>query len=456
MPSVRPIAAGLAALICAACTDMSTFSRPDLPESLGGKGAVIVEVHGIGVWTYLMDVWINNHKQGDVRGSYFAATLSPGEYTLNKLSRESSGPSGGYGGVNVSLFNVKSFPVERHFTVRAGEITNLGELVLLLDPRTPDSKQFVIRTVDNTADARVFLQSHYPKLLASVKPEALTLASGDYVQGTDLEKLRVYIASTQAKQLRASHYVTGPAGTFAAVDHDRTGTPTRVHLIDFGVTAGIVDAAEQVKRDRFAFQTSDGRLFVLNGGHAVQRPLPEGMELRAGSSDHQLHLAGDRNIVIVERGLNLSISADDGLTWKYASGGAESPGTYSTTGFGADDSGYFVFQSYPPRLLYSPLGEPNLQPVPLPPQMREVRRITALDGAVVLEGLTSLLGETPAPFFVRAHDGDDWQQRLMPDTPRCAPMQFLDQKGERLRTICGTAVYASADGGLHWEPEMQR
>jgi hypothetical protein len=101
------------------------------------------------------------------------------------------------------------------------------------------------------------------------------------------------------------------------------------------------------------------------------------------------------------------------------------------------------------------LGEPNLQPVPLPPQIKEVRRITALDGAVVLEGLTSLLGVTPAPFFVRAHDGDDWQQRLMPNTPRCAPMQFLDQKGERLRTVCGTAVYDSADGGLHWEPQTQ-
>lgn len=454
MPSIRPAAIGLAVLICG-CTDMNTIRRPDLPESLGGKGAVIAEVHGIGIQTYYMDVSINHHKKDFVRSSYFAATLSPGEYTLNELSRDAAGPSGGFGGVNVTFHKVTSFPVERHFTVRAGEITNLGELILLRDPRTPNSEQFVVRTVDNNADARVFLQSHYPKLLASMKPEALTLAPGDYVQGTDLEKLRVYIASTQANQLRASHYVTGPAGTLAAVDHDRTGTPTRVHLIDSGVTAGIVDSAEQLKRDRFAFQTSDGRLFVLNGGHPAQRPLPEGMELRAGLSDGQLHLAGDRNIVFVERGLNLSISADDGLTWKYASGGAASPGTYSTTGFGGDNSGYFVFQSYPPRLLHSPLGEPNLQPVPLPPQIREVRRITALDGAVVLEGLTSLLGETPAPFFVRAHEGDDWQQRLMPNTPRCAPMQFLDQKGERLRTVCGTAVYASADGGLHWEPQTQ-
>jgi hypothetical protein len=402
-----------------------------------------------------MDVWINDHKQGEVRGSYFAATLSPGEYTLNKISRETFGLGTYTAAVQFQSFKVKSFPVERHFTVRAGEITNLGELILLLDPRTPDSKQFVIRAVDNTADARLFLQSHYPKLLASMKPDALTSASGDYVQGTDLEKLRVYIASTQAKQLKASRYVTGPAGTLAAVDHDRTGTPTRVHLIDSGITAGIVDVAEQVKRDRLAFQTSDGRLFVLNGGRTVQRPLPEGMQLRAGLSYDKLYLAGDRNIVIVERGLNLCISADDGLTWKYASGGAESPGAYSTTGFGGNDSGYFVFQSYPPRLLHSPLGEPNLQAVPLPPQMREVRRITALDGAVVLEGLTSLLGETPAPFFVRAHDSDDWQQRLMPNTPRCAPMQFLDQKGEQLRTVCGTAVYVSADGGLHWEPGTQ-
>jgi len=124
-------------------------------------------------------------------------------------------------------------------------------------------------------------------------------------------------------------------------------------------------------------------------------------------------------------------------------------------GFGADEAGYFVFQSYPPRVFYSPLGEPNFQAIALPAQIREVRRIAGFDGVIVLEGLTSLFGEVPQPFFVRAHDGGDWQQRLMPNAPMCAPMQFLDQKGERVRTVCGKAVYASADGGLHWELQTQ-
>jgi hypothetical protein len=39
---------------------------------------------------------------------------------------------------------------------------------------------------DNNADARVFLQSHYPKLLASIKSEAPTLAPEEYVRGAEL------------------------------------------------------------------------------------------------------------------------------------------------------------------------------------------------------------------------------------------------------------------------------
>jgi hypothetical protein len=422
--SARYVAAiSLAVLVCG-CTDMNTFVRPDLPDSLGGKGAVIAEVHGIGLNTSFMDVSIN-HRTGGVRV------------------------------VNVSMSDVLSFPLERHFTVRAGEITNLGELVLLRDPRTPDSKEFVVRTVDNNADAHAFLQSHYPKLLASIKSEAPTLAPGDYVRGAELEQLRVYIASMRANQLRGSHYVTGPAGTLASVEHDKSGKPTRVHLIDFGAAAGIVDVAEQFKRDRFAFQTSDGRLFVVNGGHVLQRPLPEGTEQRAGLSADELHLAGDRNIVIVERGLDLFVSADDGLTWRHESGGPANPGAYSTTGFGANDSGYYVFQSYPPRVLYSPMGEPNLQPVVLPPPVTELRRITALNAALVLEGFVGAFAKVPEPFFVRASNAGDWQQRLKPNAQACQAMQFLDQKAERLRTVCGTAVYASTDGGEHWEIQPQ-
>jgi hypothetical protein len=430
----------VAAVLCS-CVSVDDVIRPQLPDSLSDKGLVVAEMYGIGLPTYL-DVTINNRRAGFVNGSgYYALPLPPGTYTLNSFSTTTSSSSGGFGGVNVTTSNVTFFPINRSFAVRPGEITNLGEIILFEKTTDPNYVgPFATRVVDNNADTRLYFQTTYPKLLASAKAGTPTLALGDYVQGADLGKMRAVIALALAKKPGGSHYVAGPAGTLAAVDRDKSGKPLHLHLIDAGVMAGIAHAAENRAHDRFAFVTSDGRLFVMRAGKVEQRRAPLTMTALS-----ELYLAGDRDIVISERGLNLYTSIDDGLTWKMAAN-LTKPGEFAESGFAEGESGYFVYQSYPARMLYAPIGSSDLQPVSVPPDAKEIRRVTALKSTLVLEIRTM---SDSARFYVRAIPDGDWQTRHMPKGS-CNPIEFENQAGDQLRTTCGPQTYESADGGMHW------
>lgn len=425
-------------------------SLPESTTSIGDNGMVFAEVHILGKFVDAaegMSVIVGGHSKGSVQKNSWAVALPAGDYTLEGFSKSAGGYGGGYGGVNVTVTEYESYAVHRTFTVKPGEITNLGEIIVVLNPDPAKSKEFKVFFVDNSSDAPLLLKAHYSKLDLTSKPEAITLSAGDYTRGDELAKLRVLIASLLADRFPTPSYVAGPAGTLARIDPAKSGTRARLRLIDTGMTAGFIGKDEDIVHDRFAFITSDGRLFLVRSGQIQPRRLPEGVGLRPN-----VLVAGDRNVVIPGRGFTFYTSIDDGMSWNRNDTVANKSDADFYT-FAKDAAGYFIYHSYPPRIVYSPIGEPNLQPVTLPPQIKELRQVTALDGTIVLEGFVGAFVKVPAPFFVRTRDSSEWQQRLMPNAPNCESIQFLDKKGVRLRTSCGRAVYVSDDGGERWSPQ---
>lgn len=429
--------------------------RPDLPDTLGENGAVIAEIEPLTPDMWYMSATISKqttaplarHFNVNLRGNYISAVLSPGDYILDGVSRSSDYASGSFNGVSVTLSDHSGIRLERHFTVRAGQITNLGELVLIKNPRVKN--QVVIRTVDNTPDALRFLRKHFPKLLPSAASSALTLAPGVYARDAELRKLRVFIASSRARQLTHADYVTGPAGTVARITHDASGRPVRLHLIDAGVTAGITQSTGQAAHDRFAFETVDGRLFVVHGLQAVERPTPPQVDDLFVPA---VHLAGDRTVIILGQDLDLFVSSDDGLTWRNDASAKVTRSEFSESGFAEDGAGYYVYETYPARLEYSRLGDPALQAVALPPGLKEIHRMVALQSELLIEPQMMVWSDkTPYPFYVRARSGGTWQTRHMPKGS-CRLANIDDITGANLRAVCFKQSYLSADGGLTWSP----
>jgi hypothetical protein len=429
------------------CTPLNIKSLPEDADTLGRKGLVVAEVHVVGGTSDFMDVIVTGHPKGTVHASYYAAALPAGDYTLESLSSLAGGSSGGFGGVSTTT-NYLSYPVNRNFTIRTGEVTNLGQLVLAPDRAHPQSKQFNAVFIDNSADAPALLKTHYPELVGSLKRGALVLAPGDYVQGEDLRQFRLHIASVLAGSSYSARYVAGPAGTLARVERDRNGKPAKVQLIDSGVIAGLYSGAEDRAHDRFAYASSDGRLFVLRAGKIQQRPVPGGITPR-----NEIFLAGNSDVVIPTSQFTVYTSNDDGATWTSYAGAAYKPGEaspYGTYDFVKDAVGFFVYRSYPARMVYSPVGSPNCELVTLPKDATEIRRLTILQSDILLEVQTmAWAAKTPIPFYVRARSGGEWKTRYMPGG-YCGPLIFPDATGQHLRAVCGQVINETADGGQHW------
>lgn len=425
----------------------SVPQRPELPESIGNDGLVVAEVQGLGrlaLFGYA-DVIIKGGKSGKLAGSYLAHALPPGQYTLEALRQTSPGGSSSVTGVTVTTTNIATLPIKIDFTVRAGEVTNLGQLLLVPNEKDPQKKLFAVHAVDNTADMRYFLQTFYPKLYASLGKATMTLAPGKYTQGQELQRLRRYIAlkrgGSMASRLR---YVAGPAGTLAVLDRAADGSVKEVRLLDSPVIASVRHEAEQQAYDRFAFTTSDNRFFIVKAGQVEARSLP--IEKPDG-----LFLFRDRGVVVIDDKFNLYTSNDDGRSWQHYAGAIVDASQSSWhDGLTEDRDGYYTYRHFPPRLAYAKYGSAEYQPVALPKDATNIRRLTARQSGLFLEKeVAAWSSNTPHPFFVRARAGDEWQIRHKPRA-MCDLFEFLDESGQQLRVRCSGEVYESSDGGVIW------
>ena len=89
------------------------------------------------------------------------------------------------------------------------------------------------------------------------------------------------------------------------------------------------------------------------------------------------------------------------------------------------------------RVVYSPVGSPNYELVPLPQDVKEIRHLTLLKSDILIEvRKMAWTAKTPIPFYVRARTGGEWRTHYMPNAT-CGPLIFLDATGQNVRTACG-------------------
>ena len=419
---------------------------------IAGNGMVFAEVHMLGHSTaqpieYMIAMYAGHSKGGVVDGLY-ATALPPGEYTLDEFSRYEGGTSSGYGGVNVNMSEYSKWPVHRTFTIRAGEITNLGEIVIMPQTASADRK-FNIACVDNSADAPYLFKTRYPQLVTALHPDTMYLAPGDYATADQLTRLRAYIASDAWRQAPMLHYFAGPAGTLAMVERDKVRNSPVVKLLDSGTTVGLVAGGEDRAHNRFAYSTFDGRAYEMRSGRAQAQSRPDGVDFH-----FPIYLAGDHLAVLPASGFTIYTSTDDGVSWNRSGNLIDNKGEtgqFTHYGFAHDEIGMFVYRSYPARIMYSTLDSRQFDAMAIPAEVKEIRNFTVLKSSIVLEPRTMVLTlKTPYPFWVRARSGGDWQLRHLPRGD-CGSIYFQDDSGQKVRTACGHTVFGSADGGEHWD-----
>lgn len=408
-----------------------------------GKGMVFAEVHILGQFTDGMMATYGGHNKGAISDDTYSAELPPGQYTLDSFTRSSGGYGGAFNGVTVTTTEYTSWPVQRTFTIRAGEITNLGEIVVVPHAVGSPSGEFNYVFVDNSADAAALFQARFPLLAASLHPDAMRLAPGNYLSPDQLQRFRAYIATQISHRAWQRRYIAGPAGTLAIVEHDKH----RIRLLDAGTTSGLTGGGEDLAHDRFSYRTTDGRVFVVRGGHPQLRSAPQGVDFH-----YPVYLAGDKLAVLATSSFDIYTSTDDASTWTRVvtrKDRADEPWYHGEFGFVHDDTTMLVFERSPARVMFSLDGQ-RFQDLQIPAEVKDIREITLLDSGIYLQPrVFAWTRKTPNPFYVRARSGGDWQVRHLP-LATCGPIAFLDQNGTKMSTACGQVTYTTADGGEHW------
>ena len=111
-----------------------------------------------------------------------------------------------------------TFPIDRIFETKKGQITVLGLMALAKTPG--HATQFRVITFENTEETLDFIRREYPELLAGHEDAEIVQAPGRYLPKDRLEAFRKVIAKSAAKKQKRQgrFWIAGRAGTIAEVN----------------------------------------------------------------------------------------------------------------------------------------------------------------------------------------------------------------------------------------------
>ncbi len=349
------------------------------------------------------------------------------------------------------ITHTRTLKIKRKFTVRSGEVTDLGLIILYGDPRDKEHKTITGFFLDNRDDMKHFLKDSYPSLARKINVDAMTLAPGELMPGLRLSLLRKELATWAIKRSGSTvPYVADRAGTLAEVQTGPDGKPTGFKLIDIPTLASIKSVSPWFVKDRMAFLTNNNRLFLVENGKAIEKRAPPG--LRTGS----VFVFGASDMVILDDHFELYTSSDNGDHWQTNTSIRTADVVKPKLAVGKN--GYYLYEGKTPKLLFSTFGKTEFTPVELPDEIREVGLIQERPVGIFAEQATSFFKEAEKrPFFFRIAGGTAWEKRFMPDR-NCQYMRFLED--ESVFTDCSDAAvgtggdkvqYVSTDNGMNWQ-----
>lgn len=438
----------LSIMVLAGCAAAPKY-RPELPEEIGGKGLVVGEVVGINrlsSWTSNSgNVLINKKTYNNalVKG-LIAIPLAAGEYSLDALNHVSYGGSTTTGTVTYTTKYSTTMPLNRKFTIRPGEVTNIGLILLYPDPEDKENKRFFRFFIDNRDDMKSFLKTFYPALAARMKVDAMTLSAGEYLKDPKLlQALRKDIAVKAVVGSRvAADYVAGNVGTVAKLKWNKDGKVSDVQLIDVDTLSNVVTKWSDHQGGRLAFMTANNRLFLVTGGAVKEKRPPTVLR------DGDVLAAGGKDIVIVDDLLEIYVSNDNGETWKSNINFVVKEPIQRK--FVAGERSYYIYTTFPPVLITGSYGRAELTKLELPEKLGNIQDVTEKKAGLFVEThITAWTKDTPFPFYVKKDASAPWETRALPKTS-CYRIRFLDDAGNNLEVLCQKDMFQSSDGGRRW------
>lgn len=445
---------------------VSTAPIPKLPEALDGDGLLVGEIYMPGSYRWdSSEVIINGRTyNASLRDGYLAIKLPVGEYTIEslrtygwneKVSRYQDDTSpyvktkGTYraptyvyvpGTPTYTYYTL--LPIKQKFTIEAQRITNLGMYVFLVDPK--DAKKFYTVKLDNNKEMAHFLDTNYPKLMATITNRTPVPMATNFMEASKLPELRKMIAAKEAALGRVAFVgqqtlVYGGAGTAVLYTFDSTkkGAPPVAQVVETGTLADIKGA--QVQGGRVTLLSADAQIHIIENGKTVRRPIPYRVHpLRFRRFD-------ERGIVAVDNRRRMLWSKDDGMSWtKDESAMLDEPTNELDLLTTRDGVYVYATAGVPNSILMRNYAQPAVRTIAAPANHG---RVSSHSRAHLFANENALFIDYRAlDFHYKPNDRTDWEVRAMP-ADKCG---YIGAVGKTLNVTCDKIQYHSEDGGLNW------
>lgn len=464
-----------AALLFGAVLGCAPRAIPKLPDSLEpGEGLLVARLYVLGLRAienasiYIDGVY---HPSAMVDG-YIAIPLRPGEHKLSKVEAaghlvssraiDQQSPYGGEGravpaGYYTQIIRYTTLTIDRSFRIERGKVTNLGLIVYMPVGDAPgaaraannDSRSYNTATLDNGAEARFFLETNYPELMATLRSRDLFIrAPGNYLEADKLPKLRRAIAyheqfGSNVLTSPDASVVYGRAGTIVVLTkNDKGGESPAVEILDTGTLADILGAVRH--GERYSFVTSDAALLTWERGALTREPLPQRVHPVG------LYAVGARGLMVIDNRMRILTARESGAPWM------EYEGVMTRTPrrdlvVASDDHGAFIAVGawdLPTAMYYIAEGEvaPKIVQAPAP----ALAGLAAPEGGYLMMARpTGLFMLYPSPMFLfRSNSLKRWAIRSWPQKD-CKPNP-PEADGLVMVVECGGTTYRSTDSGATW------
>lgn len=385
-----------------------------------------------------------------VRGGKIMLQLPPGDYQLEGISNTSSSTGSIGMGVTLTTLSSVDHPIKARFSIKQGQVTNLGAIVVAYED---DGRMLKAFFVDDSREAQEALSSEHPKIYQSLSNSQFALADEKYLSDAELTDLRKQMVLALPDSQLVADYAHTNLGTIGKLVKNRKGEVVSVEIIETGTLKNIWNCAVLNHRFGCVVDAKKGRLVITEGKDIVERTIkPEDIIVK-------IYLVGKNTVGLVTEKMHILTSIDNAKSWhtytdsawtKPLKPNAFLPPRYLRSyeiGLSLGRDRYYLYsQKEDKTLLYWNYGSTKATRIFFPGQESKFSGLIETAKGLYTDPALTLFGD--GTLYFSPHDSTQWRASSIP-SGACRELKVLDYDQDKIAALC-SAIMISSDSAQSW------
>lgn len=372
-----------------------------------------------------------------IRDRYLRLPLKPGTYQFEKIVEKSSYRSG-----NITTNNTLTLPVKFKFTIQAGRVTNVGEMVFHFP--SANSKKYISLYIDNTDEMKEFIKKSHPDVYATLRSKKFIKANVKYLNKKQIKAIRTLMLRTA--RISPAGYVEGNLGSFAKVIRDNKGKPKNIKFYNTGTFKKIGPCAKNKSRHICVVPHAKKGQILFN----ATRNKVDTNKLPTNKAIALIQFVGDKDIIIATNQMEVYTSTNKGKNWtSHLQSKSEKPlkqKHHPRILF--DSKGYYVYsRGEDAEILYRKYSSKATYKIIKPPEDEDLNIIYSTDKGLYTDPEYTVFGD--GAIYFQAKGQKEWQERIIPSSS-CYNLKVLNRKSDKVAAKCSSTYWITENQGKSW------